>query len=591
MLKILTLALISLLGGLTLTACQSLNLADPPAASPALTDYVDRGPYAVGVRALYFHDPDRPFDPWNAKHASPDYQILLETINAAGENQIVSTLAWYPVDPADTTRPATYDDIASSSRGAALNRAYQSNLSFYLSNLTDGSGGGPDLFADPAAAGLAADALKQQLVNARYQSPIAEGQFPILIAAHGLGGSAQMWINFAEYFASHGYVVIAPSFISDSGLPNVLDSPDSQFALHRGPVWVGNAYQTFLGEFKVISGFYKYFFDYQGPIGFDGAPGAGQLTALPDGGQKVGAMMAEFFTQRVGDVSTIIDGLYSLNQDAATCTLEYAASGQTNHGPQVCGSFTDSLDLISIGIVGHSLGSMTAQFTVARDPRVTAAVGYNNGPPRYWEPPGIFGIGQAADGQPAGNPKPVMQIHGSEDAFVQGVFRGLMWNQLTAAGGNPEDIWILEPERALPTDENPQPIARNAYTRATGDKVIISVKDVNHGSLVDDHLALFPRSAPLTVNGRQYWNEPRQAPRKAVGQDVLNPAFQGQPYTPLNWATVGDTPLYLPIFIRNYYTKNWFDFYLKGDQTALRFTENPLPDLGIIDLRHNRPAR
>ena len=587
MLKILALALISLLGGLTLTACQSLNLADPPAAGPALTDYVERGPYAVGVRALYFHDPDRPFDPWNAKHASSDYQILLETINAAGENQIVSTLAWYPVDPADTTRPATYDDIASSSRGAALNRAYQSNLSFYLSNLTDGSGGGPD----PAAAGPAVAALKQQLVNARYQAPIADGQFPILIAAHGLGGSAQMWINFAEYFASHGYVVIAPSFISDSGLPNVLDSPDSQFALHRGPVWVGNAYQTFLGEFKVISGFYKYFFDYQGPIGFDGAPGAGQLAALPDGGQKVGAMMAEFFTQRVGDVSTIIDGLYSLNQDENTCAAEYAARGQTNHAPQVCGRFTNSLKLDSIGIAGHSLGSMTAQFTVARDPRVTAAVGYNNGPPRYWEPPGIFGPGQAADGQPAGNPKPVMQIHGSEDAFVQGVFRGLMWNQLTAAGGNPEDIWLLEPERELPTDENPQPIARNAYTRATGDKVIISVKDVNHGSLVDDHLALFPRSDPLTIDGRQLWNEPRQAPRKAVCQDVLNPAFQGRPYTPLNWATVGDTPLYLPIFIRNYYTKNWFDFYLKGDHTALRFTENPLPDLGIIDLRHNRPAR
>lgn len=581
MLKIPAIVLISLLGCLALTACSSLNQFRSPAAAPALTDYVHRGDYAVGIRALYFHDPDRPFDPWNAKHASPIYQSLTVTINNAGDTQIVSTLIWYPVDPADTTRPATYDDIASSSRSLALNRAYQSNLHYYLGSLTDGATAGPDLFSDPAVAGPVAAALKRQLVNARYEAPIAAGKFPILIAAHGLGGSAQQWFNFAEYFASHGYVVIAPSFISDSSLPDVIDSPDSQFGALAGTVAIERGYATILSEPKVISGFYKYLFD-------DSAPGS--PTALPDGSQKVGEMMAELFTQRVADVSTIIDGLHNLNQDKDACVAAYADRGQTNHGPRVCGRFTDSFDLHAIGIAGHSLGSMTAQFAVARDYRIAAAAGYNNGPPRLWEPPGVFGSGRAADDQPAGNPKPVMQIHGSEDAFVQSVFRGLLWNQFAAAGGNPAELWTLEPERALPTDENPQPVARNAYARATGDKVIISVKDVNHDALIADHLALFTPDAPLTVNGKQYWNELRPARRKAVGPDVLNPAFQGPTYTPLNRGVIGDTQFYLPILIRNYYTKNWFDYHLKYDQTALRFTENFLPNLNIIDHRHHRPG-
>ena len=589
--KVLALALTAVIGGLTLTGCQSIESPGGAAPDPALTEYVEPGQYAVGVRALYFHDPERPFDAWNAKHASPAYQSLLREVNAAGERQIVPTLIWYPVAPADTTGPAFYDDIASSPY-AALNGAYQSGLFFYLGSLTDGAAAGPALFADPAAAGPIAAAVKEQLVNALYQAPIAEGRFPVVIAAHGLGVNAQSWISFAEYFASHGYIVVAPSFVSDSGLTFVFDSPDSRYAQTAGPEAVNRAYQTLLGEQKVITGFYKYFFGLQELAGLDGPPPAGALTALPDGGQQVGAMMAEFFDQRVGDVSTIIDGLHILNQDSDACAAAYAERGQEQHGGQVCGLFANAIDLDNIGIAGHSLGSMTAQFTVARDTRAKAAVGYNNGPPRYWEPPGIFGSGQAADGQPAGNPNPVMQIHGSEDAFVQNVFRGLMWNQLSAAGGNPEAIWLLEPERALPTDENPQPIARNAYTRATGDKAIISVKDVNHGSLVDDHLALFPPDAPLTLSGKDYWNEPQQAPRKAVGQDVLNSAFRGQPYTPLNWADVDGAALYLPVFIRNYYTRNWFDFYLKDDAAAgRRVTENPLPDQGVIDLRYNLPGQ
>ena len=161
----------------------------------------------------------------------------------------------------------------------------------------------------------------------------------------------------------------------------------------------------------------------------------------------------------------------------------------------------------------------------------------------------------------------------------------ILWNTLSAAGGDPEDIWTLAPERAVPTDENPQPIARNAYTRATGDKVIISVKDVDHGVLVDDFFAMVSEDNPIMVGGKAYWNVAGQAPRKAVGDDVLDPGFQGEPYTVLNWGEVDGENVCLPTFIRNYYTLNWFDYYLKGDREAVRFLEDPIEEMGILDIR------
>ncbi len=552
--------------------------------STSLEQYVQRGKYEVGVRTLYFHDPSRQFDSWNARHASNGYKAVIEEINASGENQIVVAHMWYPVDAGDSTRETTLEDFSYSDSRLVKN-AYESGLQFALYGLTSEEGTGAGVSSDQESRSELWDEVKRRLINSLHQAPIADGNFPIVIAAHGLGGNSFGWMTFAEYFASRGYVVVAPNFISDSSLPNVLDSPDSRHAQATGLEAVDRAYRTIFGESKVIPGFYKYFFDSDGSAGFGNAGTQSSLRAVPGGGQRVGEMMGEFFTQRVDDVETIIDGLEILNTGSESCASEYSARGQSKHGAQVCGLFTDSFNLESVGIMGHSLGSMTAQFAVARSDRVAAAVGYNNGPPRYWEPEGIFGEGAARDGQPAGNPKPVMQIHGSEDAFVQSIFRGLMWNTLSAAGGNPEDIWVLEQERVLPTDENPQPIARNAYNRATGDKVIISVKDVDHDSLVNDFPSVISERTPIVVDGTKYWNAIRPSSRKAVGQDVLTGASSGESYIPLGWDTIGDYEAYMPTFIRNYYTKNWFDFYLKEDKEGLCFTENIVEDKGILDIR------
>ena len=556
------------------TAAPTPSAAPATEPAPWAREYVERGPYQVGSRALYFHDSGRPFDGWNARHASDGYQAMLAEVNAAGERQIVAAHVWHPVEAGASGRAATVDDFGRS-RSAVFRNAYAQGALGFLGGLASADGTPPS-FADRAA--IAAETEKR-VVNSLHEAPIAEGRFPIIIAAHGLGGNSLMWTVFAEYLASRGYVVVAPTFISDGAQPNAFDSPDSRYAASADQASLDRAYRTILGESKVIPGFYKYFF------GYDGASGAGRIEAVPGGGRRVGEMMGEFFTQRVDDVETMIDGLISLDKGGDACAAEYAERGQPVHGAEACGLFVGALDVDRIGILGHSLGSMTAQFSVARIGRVAAAVGYNNGPPRYWEPPGIFGDGTAADGQPAGSPKPVMQIHGSEDAFVQGVFRGLMWNTLSAAGGDPEEIWVLEQERVLPTDENPQPVARNAYNRATGDKAIIAVKDADHGSLLDDFAAVASERNPIAAGGKRYWAASRPAPRKAVGRDALDPAFQGEPYAPLGWGAVDGYEVHLPTFIRNYYTRNWFDYYLKGDEGGLRFTENPIAEQGVLDVR------
>ncbi len=545
-------------------------------SGPPPEEYVERGEYEVGVRTLYFHDPDRPFDAWNSRHASDRYRKTLEEINAGGEKQIVTAHVWYPADAGGPARRPTVDEFWDSA-SEVFRSASGPSAQYYAASLRSGEAG--------TAGSLSAlsDEVWKRLVDSLYQAPVADGEFPVIIAAHGLGGHSLAWSPFAQYLASRGYVVVAPNFISDGSLPNVLDSPDSVYARAASAGEVDGVYRTILGESKVIPGFYKYFFGQQSQE---------SLRVLPDGARRVGEMMGEFFTQRVDDVETIIDGLESLNKGGEACAAEYSARGQPIHGADVCGLFVGSLDVGSIGVMGHSLGSMTAQFAVARSDRVAAAVGYNNGPPRYWEPKGIFGEGVSEDGQPAGNPNPVMQIHGSEDAFVQNVFRGLMWNTFSAAGGDPEDIWVLEEERALPTDENPQPIARNAYNRATGDKVIISVKNLNHDSLIQDFPSLVSERMPIVVDGKEYtsdyWRAPAQ--KKAVGRDVLDSTFRGESYTPLAWDVIGDYEAYMPTFIRNYYTKNWFDYYLKGEDGGRRFTENPIEDKGILDIRYDLPG-
>ena len=97
-------------------------------------------------------------------------------------------------------------------------------------NLLHVQGGGTLADAGAAAQGQMFSELGRRLVTAPrgawLDAPPAEGRFPLIVVAHGLGGSHSMWSTLGEFLASHGYVVAAPTFISDgspsrSPVPNI----------------------------------------------------------------------------------------------------------------------------------------------------------------------------------------------------------------------------------------------------------------------------------------------------------------------------------------------------------------------------------
>ena len=69
-----------------------------------------------------------------------------------------------------------------------------------------------------------------------------------------------MWASLAEFLASRGYIVAAPTFISDGGLPLVFHDPDSAFANAASAEELQNAYATILGEIKVAPYFFRLVF-------------------------------------------------------------------------------------------------------------------------------------------------------------------------------------------------------------------------------------------------------------------------------------------------------------------------------------------
>ena len=200
--------------------------------------------------------------------------------------------------------------------------------------------------------------------------------------------------------------------------------------------------------------------------------------------------------------------------------------------------------------MGHSLGSMTAQASAAFLGDVDTAVGFNNGMPRLWEPYG--GIpGNPVDGRPAGVPKPFLQVIGSDDFFVHNVFRGIHGNLYRAAGGDPNDNYPLADEQPWPTDDNPQPVARSAYNRATDDKMLLMFRDLGHDHAADDWPGVFTPG---------YEHEGLRLPTTPDGAP--------EPYRVLGWIKDGGMDVYLPHLMRHYFLTHWFDWTLKGDGQA-----------------------
>ena len=592
---------------LLLLAATAPALAAAPSL-PRLPASAAYGDYAVGTATGFAVDKGLRFDPWNSRYAGPEYRAMLRRVEAAGQTRTVAFALWYPAEPAPAQgrlagprspfpaasgRRANYWDFyfRAGDMGRQIGAATQIILPQFLRLQAGG------VLAD-------ADAETQQAVREEMGARIldafrgawqdarpAQGLFPVIILAHGLGDDYGAWSAFGEFLASHGYVVAAPTFISDGGLPLVFHDEDSPYARQAAPGEVKKAYELILGNIKVLPYFYRMVYgqESQGfapPENFD--PATAELA--PGGVAQFTAMMRNLFRQRVADVGVLLRAVDLLGAEAETCRQGLAALGGASAARDLCGLLAGRVDSQRAGIAGHSLGSMTAQLAVQHLPGLRAAMGLNNGPPSSWTPPEMIGAGQTPEGLPVGNRKPVLLMIGDEDAFVQRVFVTVMQAQLARAGGDPAQAFYLAPERVAPAREtNPQPVALSAWRRAISERVLVTVRDADHSLLVQDLERLFPW--PKFQRGESPYGFSSERRRKPEGQRAFElPPAPGGAYTQLGWAEIpGAGEVYLPHLVRDWHARAWFDWHLKGDQEARRRSQNSDPFGALTFVRRAFP--
>ena len=568
--------------------------AQPLSSLPPRAAY---GDYAVGVATGFAVDRRQRFDPWNGAYARPEYRALLRRVEAAGQTRTVLFQLWYPAPP-DTSggriagprspfpaaggRRANYFDFFFQESGP-LSRRIGAAAQVVLPHFIHLPDGGVLAEADDATRQAAFAEIGRRILDmprgAWQDAPAAEGRFPLLLLAHGLAGSHAMWSTLGEFLASHGYVVAAPTFLSDGGLPLVFHDEDSPFAKGASAEELRQAYALILGEIKVVPYFYRLLFGQAGrgfapPEGFD--PATAQV--VPGGVERATTMMRNLFRQRVSDAGLVLHTVRLLGADEDTCRASLTGMGATSTARDLCGLLAGRVDGGRTGIAGHSLGSMTAQLAANHLPGISAAMGLNNAPPFTWTPEEMFGAGETREGLPVGSRKPLLLVIGDEDDFVQRVFVGLFQSAVAAAGGDPALAFPLAPERAAPQRmENPQPVALSAWRRAVSDRVLVIVRDTDHFTLAEDFARLFPW--PRFRRGELPFGQTPERTRKPVGQRAFGPpGGKGEPYTQLGWTTAGDAgEVYLPHVIRDWYARTWFDWHLKGDREAREGLLGPDP--------------
>ena len=606
----------SAVAGLIASLLLAAGVPDPAAARlPALPAGAAYGDYAVGVATGFAVDVRQRFDPWNTAYAGPEYRALLRRVEDAGQTRTVVFQLWYPAPPntsrgrvagprspfpAQSGRPANYYDFFFQEGGPLAQRigaAAQVVLPQFV-HLPDG---GTLAEADGAVQQGTFAEIGRRILGAprgAWQDAWpAEGKFPLILLAHGLAGSHAMWSSLGEFLASHGYVVAAPTFISDGGLPLVFHDEDSPFAKQASAEEVQRAYEVILGQIKVVPYFYRLLFGREGrgfapPAGFN--PPA--ETLVPGGVERATTMMRNLFRQRVSDVGLVLHTVRLLGADEDTCRTSLRSMGAISAARELadhylCGLLNGRIDGERVGIAGHSLGAMTAQLAANHLPGVNAAIGFNNAPPFTWTPEEMFGAGEARDDGgaggdgddgvplPVGSHKPVLIMIGDEDAFVQRVFAGLFQSAIAAAGGDPAVAFPLAPERAAPERmENPQPVALSAWRRAVSDRMLVIVRDTDHFTIVEDFARMFPW--PKFQRGELPFGPTPERTRKPTGAQAFGPpsAEPGEPYTQLGWTTAGEAgEVYMPHVIRDWYAKAWFDWYLKGEREAHERLRSPDP--------------
>ena len=515
----------------------------------AASDLYDSGQYPVGSITNYVKDPDEIFDEWGTRYGGEDYRELLTTIEATGEPRTIVTDVWYPAASTDGFPRATYGDFFGND-----DRLFSSMFGFLAEQMSEQE-------ADELAAGL-----KSLERGSFIGAPAAEGRFPLVVLVHGLGGKRIQWNDTAELLASRGYVVVAMTMPSDGTLPPVFSDPNSKFAAANDADAVAAAYEVMGSDTKVFPRFLEYLYGLDvSELSPDNFPDLGNETAPDGGAHRMTEMMARLFQQRVDDVGRIVADLQVLASDRASCEAHYAGLELSG---KACGLLEDRIDFDNVGMSGHSLGSISTQVALRQLPVIKAGVGFNNGIPLRWEP---LYHGVAPEGTKSEIDKPVLFIHGTEDAFVYFVFQLLFGDWYENSGGDRTEVFPLEDELAPRTMEHSQPVVFASYNRAIGPKMVVSVIDGNHDGMNNPGMSAF-----MAENGLEMPNIARRLP----DHDGLLGAYPGPNFRVLGPATDSAGEQFdLTTYIGNYYLAAWFDWQLKGDASALeRVTEVPFAE-------------
>ena len=571
---------------MVMQACSSDDDDDNSSSSTVMTvsQLSNSGRYAVGSMAHYVTDWTQNFNDWGKRYSlSQEYTDMVQLLDDINEPHTVITEIWYPSPAA---ADASVDDslILPTSPLAAAEGRRATYLDFFggsralaellLAQNADG-GGPPGGEGDPGGAGGEGDTggeggtggppggggqetqpdtstMPDWVRNSYVGAPLAEGQFPVIMLAHGGSGSPIDWDSLGEHLASHGYIVVAMTFSSDATVPIIFNNPDSVFAATASEEEMMSAYEVlFTGSDWYIPNFGNLLY---------GDPNAAQtalfgdpstLTMVPNGAEMKTTMMQGFFQQRINDARAVIADLKILNIGESECEASFI----TKETPRddICGFFAGSMDFDNLGFAGASLGSINTQVALGQIPEVKVGLAYNNGMPRSWEPPGTFNNDDDTSDMPAGVPKPMLMTYGSEDNFVYQIFHNLFITAWVAVGGNEDDIMKLPAERVEQTDEVPLPVARSCYERATGPKVLVRLENQGHQNW-DDTLAA-SAARMLAVAGE----DPRVYNEIALNADEMAPP---------GWELAeGSTNQYrnVPFAHRNFYYAAWFGLHLKNE--------------------------
>lgn len=511
----------------------------------AHTPLTRSGQYLVGSRTVFVRDESRPFDPWNETYGSEDYKDLLEHLEEIGEPRVLVTEIWYPVAPPPGCNPRHPKKPPAAQPRCALPGVRPANYLDYAlgdRDVFDRRGVSPELVTtsgetvlnlaarDPMAhAELVDDVLDELAQRARgslFEAPAAAGRFPLVVMSHGgFTGNVrpdshrEIFTSEAEHLASHGYIVVAMNHTGDSRQPTVFHDPDSRLLQNDGPAAVEAAYD----------------------ILFSQAPVPDRITGLifqPGGWDLANSMMQRLFEMRTDDVVSVIEAVRDI--DASE------------------GSFLEGrVQLDRIAVAGFSLGSMTTQIALGSVEGLTTGMSWNNGLPKAWEPPRFEGL-----------TRPHFFSLSYEDELSRTFFTNVPFliYPNVVPGGDPSEFLFLPGERFFPpTRDNPEPVVRTAYERAEGAKLLLGLVDATHWDVTDYDDYLFPRHRMAAGEIRvAYDNVLRRLP---FGEDVLDPAFVGEPYETMSWqSTPRDGWVYRPHLIRNYYSVAWYGLHLKGEE-------------------------